>query len=90
MLEAEHQEVAGAAAESGAPADAGIPGSSLPGPFAVGEYAAALRGRLREFARVQIVGEVVNLRPPTRSRVYFELRDERGAIPCAMWRADLE
>ncbi|HEV3229239.1 MAG TPA: exodeoxyribonuclease VII large subunit, partial [Solirubrobacteraceae bacterium] len=46
--------------------------------------------RLREFARVQIVGEVVNLRPPTRSRVYFELRDERGAIPCAMWRADLE
>jgi len=71
-------------------ATVGIPGSPLPGPFPVGEYAARLRERLREFARVQLVGEVVNLRPPTRARVYFELRDERGAIPCAMWRADLE
>jgi exodeoxyribonuclease VII large subunit len=64
----------------------GIPGSSLPGPFPVGEYAAALRDRLRGFARVQLVGEIVNLRPPTRTRVYFELRDAAGAIPCAMWR----
>jgi exodeoxyribonuclease VII large subunit len=71
----------------GAPIAAqGIPGSSLPGPFPVGEYAAALRDRLRGFARVQLVGEIVNLRPPTRTRVYFELRDAAGAIPCAMWR----
>jgi exodeoxyribonuclease VII large subunit len=67
----------------------GIPGSELAGPFAVGEYAAALRGKLRSFARVQLVGELVNLRP-SRARVYFELRDATGAIACAAWRADWE
>ncbi len=73
-------------APAGTPA-AGIPGSELAGPFAVGEYAAALRGKLRSFARVQLVGELVNLRP-SRARVYFELRDAGGAIACAAWRAD--
>ncbi len=68
---------------------AGIPGSELAGPFAVGEYATALRGKLRSFARVQLVGELVNLRP-SRARVYFELRDSSGAIACAAWRADWE
>ncbi len=66
---------------------AGIPPSGLPGPFPVGEYAAALRSQLRSFARVQLVGELVNLRP-SRARVYFELRDATGAIPCAAWRQD--
>jgi exodeoxyribonuclease VII large subunit len=54
----------------------------------VGEYAAALRAKLRGFARVQLVGEIANLRPPTRARAYFELRDSDGAIACAMWRND--
>jgi exodeoxyribonuclease VII large subunit len=70
-------------------APAGIPGSELAGPFAVGEYAAKLRGQLRSFARVQLVGELVNLRP-SRARVYFELRDASGAIACAAWRGDWE
>jgi exodeoxyribonuclease VII large subunit len=69
------------------PADPGIPGSGLAGPFPVGEYAAALRGQLRSFTRVQLVGELVNLRP-ARARVYFELRDSSGAIPCAVWQRD--
>jgi exodeoxyribonuclease VII large subunit len=72
-----------------AAAGAGIPGNELPGPFPVGEYAAALRRQLRSFARVQIMGELVNLRP-SRARVYFELRDATGAIPCAAWRGDWE
>jgi exodeoxyribonuclease VII large subunit len=71
------------------PARAGIPDSELPGPFPVGEYAAALRSKLRSLARVQLVGELVNLRP-SRARVYFELRDSAGAIPCAAWLADWE
>jgi exodeoxyribonuclease VII large subunit len=66
-----------------------IPGSGLPGPFPVGSYAERLRERLREFARVQIVGEVWGLRA-ARARVYFELRDSRGALPCSMWRTDFE
>lgn len=67
-----------------------IPGASrLPGPFPVGAYAAQLRRRLREFAHVQLSGEVWGLRV-TRARVYFELRDADGALPCAMWRQDYE
>ncbi len=71
------------------PGRAGIPDSPLAGPFPVGEYAIALRSKLRSLARVQIVGELVNLRP-SRARVYFELRDSTGAIPCAAWLADWE
>ncbi len=66
------------------------PASELPGPYAVGVYAKALRDRLREFVRVQVIGEIANLRPPARTRVYFELRDADGALPCAMWRNDWE
>jgi exodeoxyribonuclease VII large subunit len=69
------------------PADPGIPGSALAGPFPVGEYAAALRRQLRSFTRVQLVGELVNLRA-ARARVYFELRDASGAVPCAVWQKD--
>jgi exodeoxyribonuclease VII large subunit len=67
----------------------GIPGSGLAGPFPVGEYSAALRVKLRSFARVQLVGELVNLRV-SRARAYFELRDSSGAISCAAWRKDWE
>ena len=67
----------------------GIPGSGLSGPWPVGQYAGRLRDRLREFSRVQVFGEVFNLRPG-RARVWFELRDERGALPCSMWRRDFD
>ncbi len=67
----------------------GIPDSDLPGPYPVGTYAERLRNRLREFARVQLVGEVWGFRPG-RARVYFELRDARGALPCSMWQSDFE
>ncbi len=67
----------------------GIPDSALPGPYPVGSYAERLRRRLREFARVQLVGEVWGVKP-SRARVYFELRDDRGALPCSMWLSDFE
>jgi exodeoxyribonuclease VII large subunit len=76
----------------GPPASApasGLADSQLAGPFPVGDYAGALRGKLRSFTRVQLVGELVNLRP-SRARVYFELRDAGGALPCAAWRDDWE
>ncbi|PZS08790.1 MAG: exodeoxyribonuclease VII large subunit [Solirubrobacterales bacterium] len=70
-----------------------VPGSTyasdLPGPFSVGAYAAALKRQLREFQHVQLVGEVWGLRPG-RARVYFELRDSRGALPCSLWRNDFD
>jgi exodeoxyribonuclease VII large subunit len=68
---------------------AGIPGSDLSGPWAVGEYAAALRDRLRSFTRVQVFGEVFGFKAG-RAKVWFELRDGTGALPCSMWRRDWE
>src|SRR5215470_2277420 len=68
---------------------AGIPGSTLTGPWAVGQYAARLRERLREFARVQVFGEVFGFKAG-RAKVWFELRDAGGALPCSMWREDFE
>ncbi len=66
-----------------------IADSDLPGPYPVGTYAAQLKRRLLEFARVQLVGEVWGFRS-SRARVYFELRDDRGALPCSMWSSDFE
>jgi exodeoxyribonuclease VII large subunit len=66
-----------------------IPGSDLPGPYPVGSYAAQLKARLQEFARVQLIGEIWGFRA-SRARVYFELRDPRGALPCSMWQSDFE
>ena len=68
---------------------AGIDGSRLPGPFGVGAYAAKLREYLRGRSRVQLFGEVWNLRV-ARVKVYFELRDADGALPCSMWRDDFD
>src|SRR5918997_4926979 len=67
----------------------GIDGSNLPGPYAVGRYAAGLRDFLRERPRVQLFGEVWNLRL-SRAKVYLELRDTEGALPCSMWRNDFD
>jgi exodeoxyribonuclease VII large subunit len=68
-------------------APAGIPGSSLPGPWPVGAYARKVRDELRRRPRLQLFGEVWNLRVrPTR--VWFELRDADGALPCSMWADD--
>ncbi len=67
----------------------GIAGSPHAGPFPVGAYAAKLRDELRKRARVQLFGEVFGFRAG-RARVWFELRDAEGAVPCAMWRDAFE
>ena len=67
----------------------GIPGSLLTGPYPVGHYAAALRDRLRGFTRVQVFGEVFGFKAG-RAKVWFELRDAAGALPCSMWREDFD
>ena len=48
-----------------------------------------LREELRGRARLQLFGEIWNLKQ-TKARVYFELRDARGAVPCAMWTNKFE
>ena len=61
----------------------------MTGPWPVGRYAAALREQLRGFTRVQVFGEVSSFRAG-RARVWFELRDGTGALPCSMWRDDFD
>jgi len=68
---------------------AGIEGSALKGPFPVGAYAEMLREELRGRARLQLFGEIWNLKK-TKARVYSELRDARGAVPCAIWTNKFE
>jgi exodeoxyribonuclease VII large subunit len=63
----------------------GIPGSALTGPWAVGQYAARLRERLREFTRVQVFGEVFGFKAG-RAKVWFELRDAVDALGIAALR----
>ena len=38
---------------------------------------------------MQLTGELWGLKPG-RARVYFELRDSQGALPCSMWRDDFD
>jgi exodeoxyribonuclease VII large subunit len=52
-------------------------------------YAAQLQRRLREFSRVQVFGEVCGFKVGG-AKVYFELRDAGGAMPCSMWRKEFE
>ena len=68
----------------------GIPGVGFEGPFAVGSYAKTLQARMRERTRVQVFGEVFNMRRGRGAKVYFELRDGDGAVPCSMWRTDFD
>lgn len=67
----------------------GIEGSVLPGPFPVGVWAKGFQDFLRGRPRVQLFGEVWNLRR-TRAKAYFELRDGDGAVQCSIWSDRLE
>ena len=62
----------------------------LPGPYPVGEWARGFQGFLKGRPRVRIRGEVCNYSGLRDKAVYFELRDERGAARCSMWRSDLD
>ncbi|HTU13649.1 MAG TPA: exodeoxyribonuclease VII large subunit [Solirubrobacterales bacterium] len=60
------------------------PGGAGPLPTPVGEYAARLTAELRGMDRVTITGELSDVRR-TRVQTYFQLRDDRGGISCAIW-----
>src|SRR6476661_3079079 len=75
-------------AGSGTPREVS-PDPDLPGPYAVGGYALMLQRELRRRARVLLVGEVSGL-GRSRTQAFFDLRDDYGAVPCAIWLNDLE
>lgn len=68
-------------------AEAEAPGKNPPLP--VGEYAGRLRRDLQAMARVEVTGELADVRR-TRVQTYFQMRDERGGVPCAIWNNELD
>ncbi len=62
----------------------GASGQAAPLPTPVGEYAGQLTRELRAMDRVTITGELSDVRR-TRVQTYFQLRDERGGVSCAIW-----
>jgi len=91
----------GASALNGDPfaAEGPDPGSTPPqeptdrpaglAPLPVGEYARRLVGQLRAMERVEVTGELADVRR-TRVQTYFQMRDERGGVPCAIWNNELD
>ncbi len=69
--------------------DAAADDPDLPGPFAVGRWAAGFRDFLRERPHVLLIGEVLNLKR-ARTSTFFELRDAEGAAPVAIWNNELD
>lgn len=55
----------------------------------VGDYANHLKHQLNRLDRVLITGELADVRR-TRVQVYFQLRDSKGGVPCAMWKNDFD
>ena len=55
----------------------------------VGEYANRLKRELQGMDRVEVTGELADVRR-TRVQTYFQMRDERGGVPCAIWNNELD
>lgn len=70
-------------------APGGTPGSEPRPPLPVGEYAAALTRDLRGLVRVTVTGELSDVRR-TKVQYYFQLRDQRGGVPCAIWKNEFD
>jgi exodeoxyribonuclease VII large subunit len=58
-------------------------------PIPVGDYARKLVSSLRAMDRVEVTGELADVRR-TRVQTYFQMRDERGGVPCAIWNNELD
>ncbi len=55
----------------------------------VGEYANRLKRDFQALERVEVTGELADVRR-TRVQTYFQMRDERGGVPCAIWNNELD
>ena len=55
----------------------------------VGEYANRLKRDFQGLERVEVTGELADVRR-TRVQTYFQMRDERGGVPCAIWNNELD
>ena len=56
--------------------------------ISVGELNRSAKYLLEDaFANIAVIGEISNMSRPSSGHIYFTLKDEDGAIGCAMWRS---
>ena len=56
--------------------------------ISVGELNRSAKYLLEDaFTNVAVIGEISNMSRPSSGHIYFTLKDEDGAIGCAMWRS---
>ena len=56
--------------------------------ISVGELNRSAKYLLEDaFANISVIGEISNMSRPSSGHIYFTLKDEDGAIGCAMWRS---
>jgi exodeoxyribonuclease VII large subunit len=56
--------------------------------ISVGELNRSAKYLLEDaFTNISVIGEVSNMSRPSSGHIYFTLKDEDGAIGCAMWRS---
>jgi exodeoxyribonuclease VII large subunit len=56
--------------------------------ISVGELNRSAKYLLEDaFTNIAVVGEISNMSRPSSGHIYFTLKDEDGAIGCAMWRS---
>lgn len=67
----------------------GAPAAASSAALPVGEYANRLKRDFQRLERVEVTGELADVRR-TRVQTYFQMRDERGGVPCAIWNNELD
>ena len=56
--------------------------------ISVGELNRSAKYLLEDaFTNISVIGEISNISRPSSGHIYFTLKDEDGAIGCAMWRS---
>src|SRR5210317_2214396 len=56
--------------------------------ISVGELNRSAKYLLEDaFTNIAVIGEISNISRPSSGHIYFTLKDEDGAIGCAMWRS---
>ena len=56
--------------------------------ISVGELNRSAKYLLEDaFTNIAVIGEISNMSRPSSGHIYFTLKDEDGAIGCAMWRS---
>ena len=75
--------------DSPAPAPGLFDAPSEPRLHTVGELTAAIKARIDGLGAVRVEGELSGIKRAASGHVYFDLKDDRARISCAVWRSNV-